>query len=133
MTALFVTGAFAQSNVTLSGQVDIGVVNPVGTQKLRIDQSGNGANQIVFSGSEDLEDMASATEAALSFVEGRSVDELALVKAIGAKTLENNRSRLTVGAVGPAARSVSGKPGPRTPSSAASAGPGTAKDGTGGR
>ncbi len=54
MTALFVTGAFAQSNVTLSGQVDIGVVNPVGTQKLRIDQSGNGANQIVFSGSEDL-------------------------------------------------------------------------------
>jgi competence protein ComEA len=63
----------------------------------------------------------------------RSVDELALVKGIGAKTLENNRSRLTVGAVVPAARSVSGKPGPRTPPSAASAGPGTAKDGNGGR
>ena len=63
----------------------------------------------------------------------RSVDELALVKGIGAKTLENNRSRLTVGAVGPAARSVSGKPGPRTPPSATSVGPGTAKDGTGGR
>ena len=63
----------------------------------------------------------------------RSVDELALVKGIGAKTLENNRSRLTVGSAGPAARSVSGKPGPRTPPSATSAGPGTAKDGTGGR
>ncbi len=54
MTALFVTGAFAQSNVTLSGQVDIGVSNPIGPDKVRIDQSGNGANQIVFSGSEDL-------------------------------------------------------------------------------
>lgn len=30
----------------------------------------------------------------------RSVDELALVKGIGAKTLENNRSRLTVGTGG---------------------------------
>ncbi|MFM7397316.1 MAG: ComEA family DNA-binding protein [Gammaproteobacteria bacterium] len=30
----------------------------------------------------------------------RSVDELALVKGIGAKTLENNRSRLTVGSGG---------------------------------
>jgi HAD superfamily hydrolase (TIGR01490 family) len=32
--------------------------------------------KFVLSGSEDLEDMASATEAALSFVEGRRVDEL---------------------------------------------------------
>ena len=32
--------------------------------------------KFVMSGSEDLEDMASATEAALSFVEGRRVDEL---------------------------------------------------------
>jgi HAD superfamily hydrolase (TIGR01490 family) len=32
--------------------------------------------KFVLSGSEDLEDMASATEAALSFVEGRSVEEL---------------------------------------------------------
>jgi predicted porin len=54
LTALFATAAFAQSTVTLSGQVDIGVVNPIGADKLRIDQSANGANQIVFSGSEDL-------------------------------------------------------------------------------
>lgn len=40
--------------------------------------AGFGVKQLKFvlSGSEDLEDMASATEAALSFVEGRSVDEL---------------------------------------------------------
>ena len=40
---------------------------------------GFGVKQLKFvmSGSEDLEDMASATEAALSFVEGRSVAELA--------------------------------------------------------
>ena len=40
---------------------------------------GFGVKQVrfVLSGSEDLEDMASAIEAALSFVEGRSVDELA--------------------------------------------------------
>jgi HAD superfamily hydrolase (TIGR01490 family) len=39
---------------------------------------GFGVKQVrfVLSGSEDLEDMASATEAALSFVEGRSVEEL---------------------------------------------------------
>jgi HAD superfamily hydrolase (TIGR01490 family) len=39
---------------------------------------GFGVKQLKFvmSGSEDLEDMASATEAALSFVEGRSVSEL---------------------------------------------------------
>ena len=39
---------------------------------------GFGVKQVKFvlSGSEDVEDMASATEAALSFVEGRSVDEL---------------------------------------------------------
>ncbi len=54
MTALFATAAFAQSTVTLSGQIDAGLVNPIGTDKVRIDQSGNGANQIVFSGSEDL-------------------------------------------------------------------------------
>jgi HAD superfamily hydrolase (TIGR01490 family) len=43
---------------------------------------GFGAKQLKFvlSGSEDLEDMASATAAALSFVEGREVDEL---KALG--------------------------------------------------
>ena len=39
---------------------------------------GFGVKQVKFvlSGSEDVEDMASATEAALSFVEGRSVEEL---------------------------------------------------------
>lgn len=63
----------------------------------------------------------------------RAVDELALVKGIGAKTLENNRSRLTVGAVGPATRPVPGKPAPRTPPPATSAGQGPAKDRTGGR
>lgn len=42
------------------------------------DIMGFGLKQVKFvmSGSEDLEDMASATEAALSFVEGRPVDEL---------------------------------------------------------
>lgn len=54
MTALFATAAFAQSNVTLSGQVDVALTNPIGADKLRVDQSANGANQIVFSGSEDL-------------------------------------------------------------------------------
>ena len=54
MAALVATGAFAQSAVTISGQVDVGIVNPIGPDKTRIDQSANGANQIVFSGSEDL-------------------------------------------------------------------------------
>lgn len=54
LAALAATGAFAQSSVTISGQVDVGVVNPIGTQKTRVDQAANGANQIVFSGSEDL-------------------------------------------------------------------------------
>lgn len=54
MTALIATVASAQSNVTLSGQVDVGLINPIGADKVRIDQSANGANQIVFSGSEDL-------------------------------------------------------------------------------
>lgn len=40
--------------MTLSGTVDVGIINPIGAQKARVDQSGNGANQIVFSGSEDL-------------------------------------------------------------------------------
>ncbi len=54
MAALAATGVFAQSSVTLSGVVDVGVSNPIGADKARIDQSANGANQIVFSGSEDL-------------------------------------------------------------------------------
>jgi competence protein ComEA len=40
----------------------------------------------------------------------RSVDELALVKGIGAKTLENNRARLTVGAGATAPKTAATKP-----------------------
>lgn len=54
LAALASTAAFAQSTVTISGNVDVGVINPIGAQKTRVDQSGNGANQIVFAGSEDL-------------------------------------------------------------------------------
>ncbi len=54
MAALSATAVFAQSSVTLSGQVDVGLSNPIGADRTRIDQSANGANQIVFSGSEDL-------------------------------------------------------------------------------
>lgn len=54
LAALAATGAFAQSSVTISGQVDVGVTNPVGAQKTRIDQAANGANQITFAGTEDL-------------------------------------------------------------------------------
>ncbi|MFM8586416.1 MAG: ComEA family DNA-binding protein [Gammaproteobacteria bacterium] len=61
----------------------------------------------------------------------RSVDELALVKGIGSKTLENNRARLTVGA---------GSASTRPSSGSAAAGPGTRipaqnapKPGAGGR
>lgn len=54
MAALIAGAAFAQSAVTISGQVDVGLQNPIGPQKTRIDQSANGANQIVFAGAEDL-------------------------------------------------------------------------------
>ncbi len=55
LAAVAATGAaFAQSTVTLSGTVDVGISNPIGAAKARVDQSANGANQIVFSGSEDL-------------------------------------------------------------------------------
>lgn len=54
LAALAATGAFAQSSVTISGQVDVGVVNPVGAQKTRIDQAANGANSLIFAGTEDL-------------------------------------------------------------------------------
>jgi competence protein ComEA len=47
----------------------------------------------------------------------RSVDELALVKGIGAKTLENNRARLTVGAGATAPKTAATKPPLGTPSS----------------
>lgn len=54
LAVLASTAAFAQSTVTISGKVDVGVINPIGAQKTRVDQSGNGANLIVFAGSEDL-------------------------------------------------------------------------------
>lgn len=55
LAAVAATGAaFAQSSVTISGVVDVGIIDPIGAQKMRIDQSANGANQIVFSGAEDL-------------------------------------------------------------------------------
>lgn len=51
-SAGFVAAVHAQ--VTISGQFDVGLINPIGAQKTRVDQSANGMNQIVFSGSEDL-------------------------------------------------------------------------------
>jgi len=55
LAALAAVGvASAQSSVTISGQIDVGLINPIGTQATRVDQSNNGANQIVFSGTEDL-------------------------------------------------------------------------------
>ena len=45
----------------------------------------------------------------------RSVDELALVKGIGPKTLELNRSRLRIGAVAPQAKLANGTPSPARP------------------
>ncbi|NDE01131.1 MAG: helix-hairpin-helix domain-containing protein [Gammaproteobacteria bacterium] len=45
----------------------------------------------------------------------RSVDELALVKGIGPKTLELNRSRLRVGAATPQAKLANGAPSPARP------------------
>lgn len=54
LAALAATGAFAQSSVTISGQVDVGVTNAIGAAKTRIDQAANGANSIIFAGTEDL-------------------------------------------------------------------------------
>ncbi len=43
-----------QAQVTISGQFDVGLINPIGAQHTRVDQSANGMNQLVFSGNEDL-------------------------------------------------------------------------------
>ena len=57
----------------------------------------------------------------------RSVDELALVKGIGPKTLELNRSRLRVG---PAASAATGSGGAKAPARAAAPARATAKPGS---
>jgi len=57
----------------------------------------------------------------------RSVDELALVKGIGPKTLELNRSRLRVG---PAASSATGSGGAKAPARASAPARATAKPGS---
>lgn len=44
----------ASAQVTISGQFDVGLINPIGVQNTRVDQSANGMNQIVFSGNEDM-------------------------------------------------------------------------------
>ncbi|MFP8834648.1 porin [Hydrogenophaga sp. XSHU_21] len=54
LAAVAATGAsFAQSTVTIDGQVDLGVVKPIGTTGTRLDAA-NGSTQIRFRGSEDL-------------------------------------------------------------------------------
>jgi competence protein ComEA len=57
----------------------------------------------------------------------RSIDELALVKGIGPKTLELNRSRLRVG---PAASAATGSGGAKAPARAAAPARATAKPGS---
>jgi competence protein ComEA len=57
----------------------------------------------------------------------RSIDELALVKGIGPKTLELNRSRLRVG---PAASAATGSGGAKAPTRAAAPARATAKPGS---
>ena len=57
----------------------------------------------------------------------RSIDELALVKGIGPKTLELNRSRLRVG---PAASAATGSGGAKAPARAAAPVRATAKPGS---
>ena len=57
----------------------------------------------------------------------RSIDELALVKGIGPKTLEVNRSRLRVG---PAASAATGSGGAKAPARAAAPARATAKPGS---
>ena len=56
----------------------------------------------------------------------RSVDELALVKGIGSKTLERNRSRLTVGSPAPVAtKQTPTTPAPSKPAPATRTAPAT--------
>jgi len=55
LAAVAATGAaFAQSTVTLSGSLDVGVVRNGAAGTTVLNQAGNGLNNLVFSGSEDL-------------------------------------------------------------------------------
>ena len=55
LAAVAATGAaFAQSSVTLSGSLDVGVVRNGAAGTTVLNQAGNGLNNLVFSGSEDL-------------------------------------------------------------------------------
>lgn len=55
VAAMSVVGsAVAQSTVTLSGALDVGVVRNGAAKTTVLNQAGNGLNQIVFSGSEDM-------------------------------------------------------------------------------
>jgi len=55
LAAVAATGAaFAQSTVTLSGSMDIGIVRNGTAGTTVLNAAGNGLNQLVFSGSEDL-------------------------------------------------------------------------------
>jgi len=63
----------------------------------------------------------------------RSVDELALVKGIGAKTLENNRARLTVGSGATAPKTAATKPPLGTTSSQRPSAANPGKPSAGGR
>jgi len=48
------SAAFAQSTVTLSGSLDVGIVRNGAAGTTVLNAAGNGLNQLVFSGSEDL-------------------------------------------------------------------------------
>lgn len=55
LAAVAATGAaFAQSTVTLSGSLDVGIVRNGAAGTTVLNAAGNGLNQLVFSGSEDL-------------------------------------------------------------------------------
>jgi len=53
LAALASVSAFAQSSVTIDGVIELGMVNPIGAEKARLDAA-NGGTQIRFRGTEDL-------------------------------------------------------------------------------
>lgn len=54
LAALAATTAFAQSSVTISGSLDVGINVNGAAKTTTLNQAGNGLNQIAFSGTEDL-------------------------------------------------------------------------------